>query len=171
MKSSSTDKKTSKGKNDKKTNTIEYNILQGDLRFIADKETIKIKAGDTITLKGIGNFLSGKYFVQDVTRSLSASGYQHSATVIKTDFGDSLKGKTTSTSSVKKPTTSKKTTKKKVVKKPAQKVHKLKKGENLWVLAKKYYGNGNKYTVLAKANNIPESKFRKLPIGLKVIIP
>ncbi len=32
--------------------------------------------------------------------------------------------------------------------------YKVKKGDCLWNLAKKYYGDGSKYTVLAKANNI-----------------
>ena len=67
------------------------NTLSGSLSFIATPDTIQIKAGDTITLKGLGKYLSGDYYVQDVTRNISKDGYSHSATVIRTDFGTSLK--------------------------------------------------------------------------------
>lgn len=97
MTSSNSNPNSSTGSAEKKYNTIEYNILTGQLKFIATKETIKLTAGDTVKLNGLGKYLSGLYFVQDVTRQISKEGYSHSATVIKTDFGNSLKKTSTST--------------------------------------------------------------------------
>lgn len=164
MTSSNSNPNSSTGSAEKKYNTIEYNILTGQLKFIATKETIKLTAGDTVKLNGLGKYLSGLYFVQDVTRQISKEGYSHSATVIKTDFGNSLKKTSTST-------VDKKVPKKKKPKKASQRIHYLKAGECLWSVARKYYGNGAQYPKIAKANGISPSQYRRLPIGLKLIIP
>ena len=164
MTSSNSNPNSSTGSAEKKYNTIEYNILTGQLKFIATKETIKLTAGDTVKLNGLGKYLSGLYFVQDVTRQISKEGYSHSATVIKTDFGNSLKKTSTST-------VDKKVPKKKKPKKTSQRIHYLKAGECLWSVARKYYGNGAQYPKIANANGISPSQYRRLPIGLKLIIP
>lgn len=80
LKSTNSDKKSSTGSVEKKYNTIEINTLEGSLSFIVTEETIKLKAGDTVKLEGLGKFLSGNYYVQDVTRQISSSGYSHNAT-------------------------------------------------------------------------------------------
>ena len=94
MTSSDTDKNSSRGKAEKKYNNIEINTLTGNLNYIVTPQTVKLSAGDTVKLKGLGKYLSGNYYVQDVTRQISSSGYTHSATLIKTDFGKTLKLKT-----------------------------------------------------------------------------
>ena len=45
----------------------------------------------------------------------------------------------------------------------------VKKGDTLWGIAKKYYGNGSKYPTIAKANNIinPDN----IKVGQKLLIP
>lgn len=171
MTSSNSNPNSSTGSAEKKYNTIEYNILTGQLKFIATKETIKLTAGDTVKLNGLGKYLSGLYFVQDVTRQISKEGYSHSATVIKTDFGNSLKKTSTSTVDKKVPKKKKGTQPAKKPKKTSQRIHYLKAGECLWSVARKYYGNGAQYPKIAKANNISPSQYRRLPIGLKLIIP
>ena len=171
MTSSNSNPNSSTGSAEKKYNTIEYNILTGQLKFIATKETIKLTAGDTVKLNGLGKYLSGLYFVQDVTRQISKEGYSHSATVIKTDFGNSLKKTSTSTVDKKVPKKKKGTQPAKKPKKTSQRIHYLKAGECLWSVARKYYGNGAQYPKIAKANNISPSQYRSLPIGLKLIIP
>lgn len=93
MSSSNTDGNSSTGKTEKKYNTIIINTLQGTLSFIATEKTIKLNAGDTVKLEGLGRYLSGNYYVKDITRSIGANGYSHNATLIKTDFGKSLKPK------------------------------------------------------------------------------
>ena len=152
--SSNSNKNSSTGSTEKKYNYIEINTLSGTLNFIVTEETIKLKAGDTVKLKGLGSYLSGNYYVQDLTRQISSNGYSHSATLIKTDFGKSLK---TSTSTTKKKTAPKTTKKeKKVTSTPkassAKRTYTVKRGDCLWNIAKRFYGNGAKYTKIYDAN-------------------
>jgi len=56
------------------------------------------------------------------------------------------------TSSTKKTTTGTKQTTKKSTKNTKAKTYKVKKGDTLWAIAKKYYGAGNKYTKIYNAN-------------------
>lgn len=154
---SSTPKATSStGSTEKKYNYIEINTLEGTLQFIVTNETIKLKAGDTVKLKGLGKSLSGNYYVKDMNRQISSNGYSHSASLIRTDFGDKLK---TSTTSEKKKTPEKPKTKKVASpkqktqsKKPAQRTYTVKRGDCLWNIAKRYYGNGALYTKIYDAN-------------------
>lgn len=147
--SSNPSKNTSTGAVEKKYNTIEINTLQGSLNFIVTEETIKLKAGDTVKLNGLGKFLSGNYYVKEVTRQVSSSGYSHSATVIRTDYGKTLKLNTTTTEKTSTPPT------------PAepvasndtpQRTYTVKKGDCLWNIAKQFYGNGAAYTKIYDAN-------------------
>ena len=166
--SSSTDKDSSTGETEKKYNTIEYNTLSGTLNFISTNKTIKLKAGDTVTIKGIGKYLSGKYYVQDVTRSISSSGYSHSATLIKTDMGTSLKLSTTKAE--------KKTTKLVKSNAPsqeptAQRTYTVKKGDCLWNIAKKFYGNGALYTKIYDANTKAIASPNLIYVGQVFVIP
>lgn len=166
--SSSSDSSSAQGATEKDYNLIEYNILTGDLSFIPDKKTIKIKAGDTITLDGLGKYLSGDYYVQDVTRTINSSGYSHTATLIKTDFGATLKTSNSGSASAKETSTVDSTA---TDSKNTSKTHVLKKGQTLWGLAVIYYNDGSKYPKIAEANNVTPEQFTKLPIGKKITIP
>ena len=145
---SSSSKNDSSGQVEKKYNYIEVNTLSGTLNFIVNEDTIKLKAGDTVKLNGLGKYLSGNYYVKDITRQISSSGYSHSATLIKTDVGSSLKTSTKSKDK-KKPV-------KKVTSSPskstAERTYTVKKGDCLWNIAKKFYGNGSAYTKIYDAN-------------------
>lgn len=152
--SSSPSKNTSTGSTEKKYNYIEINTLQGTLNFIVTEQTIKLKAGDTVKLKGLGKYLSGNYYVKDITRQISSNGYSHSATLIKTDFGSSLKTKTKTTAkkdtAPKKPA-AKKESSPKTADSP-KRTYTVKKGDCLWNIAKQFYGNGAAYTKIYDAN-------------------
>jgi len=54
---------------------------------------------------------------------------------------------------------------------PGQKIHTVTKADNagFWGIAKKYYGNGKYYTLIAKAN--PKVKSGSLKVGQQLIIP
>lgn len=168
----STDSKSSKGKVEKENNYIEINTLEGTLNYIATPETIKITAGDTIKLNGLGINLSGNYYVKSVTRQFSASGYINSAVLIKTDMGTSLK-ETTKNGGKDRPTTTVSST-------PSKKVryYTVKKGDTLKKIAKKFYNSSSKKYVdkIYKANkklikyNKATSKYI-IKVGQKIIIP
>ena len=73
---------------------LEYNTLEGDLVLRAKAGVLKITQDTTIELAGVGNYLSGLYYVSAVRYSLDASsGFTMSCTLIKTGFGSSLKVK------------------------------------------------------------------------------
>ena len=173
LSSSSSNKNESKGSVEKKYNTIEINTLNGTLNFIVTEETIKLKAGDTVKLQGLGKYLSGDYYVKDITRQVSKNGYSHSATLIKTDFGNSLK--TVSKTSAKKNSTKKDSTKKKVSSssssKSAQRTYTVKKGDCLWNIAKKFYGNGALYTKIYDANTNKIANPNLIYVGQVFVIP
>ena len=174
LSSSSSNKNESKGSVEKQYNTIEINTLNGTLNFVATEETIKLKAGDTVKLQGLGKYLSGDYYVKDITRQVSKNGYSHSATLIKTDFGNSLK--TVSKTSAKNNNNTKKdSTKKKVSSssssKSAQRTYTVKKGDCLWNIAKKFYGNGALYTKIYDANTNKIANPNLIYVGQVFVIP
>lgn len=164
--SSDSDKDSSTGSVEKKYNTIEMNTLEGTLNFIVTEQTIKLKSGDTVKLKGFGKYLSGNYYVKDITRQISSNGYSHSATLIKTDFGKSLKlssskdnkKKTEKVSSSSKASDSKRT-------------YTVKKGDCLWKIAKQFYGNGALYTKIYDANTNKIANPNIIHVGQVLVIP
>ena len=161
------DKDNSAGSVGKQYNTIELNTLSGTLNFIVTEETIKLRAGDTVSLQGIGKHLSGSYYVKDITRQISNNGYSHSATLIKTDFGKSLKITTD--------TTQKKTESSSVPSSPqasnAQRTYTVKKGDTLWKIAKQYYGNGALYNKIFDANTKQIANPNLIYVGQVFVIP
>lgn len=173
LSSSSSNKDESKGSVEKQYNTIEINTLSGTLNFVASEETIKLKAGDTVKLQGLGKYLSGDYYVKDITRQVSKNGYSHSATLIKTDFGNSLK--TVSKTSAKNNNTKKESTEEKVSSssssKSAQRTYTVKKGDCLWNIAKKFYGNGALYTKIYDANTNKIANPNLIYVGQVFVIP
>ena len=173
LSSSSSNKDESKGSVEKQYNTIEINTLSGTLNFVASEETIKLKAGDTVKLQGLGKYLSGDYYVKDITRQVSKNGYSHSATLIKTDFGNSLK--TASKTSAKNNNTKKESTEEKVSSssssKSAQRTYTVKKGDCLWNIAKKFYGNGALYTKIYDANTNKIANPNLIYVGQVFVIP
>lgn len=163
--SSTSDKDTGTGVVEKKYNTIELNTLNGTLSFIVTEETIKLRAGDTVKLEGLGKYLSGNYYIKDITRQISSNGYSHSATLIKTDFGKSLKvSGSSSKKQEQKSTSSPKADE-------AKRTYTVKKGDCLWKIAKQFYGNGAQYGKIYDANTNQIADPDLIYIGQVFIIP
>lgn len=163
--SSTSDGKTGTGIVEKKYNTIELNTLNGTLSFIVTEETIKLRAGDTVKLEGLGKYLSGNYYVKDITRQISSNGYSHSATLIKTDFGKSLKvSGSTSKSEAQKATSSPKADE-------AKRTYTVKKGDCLWKIAKQYYGDGAQWGKIYDANTNQIANPDLIYVGQVFVIP
>lgn len=148
--SSNPDKNTSAGSVEKRYNYIEINTLSGSLNFIVTEETIKLKAGDTVKLNNLGKFLSGDYYVQDVTRQISNNGYSHTATLIRTDVGNSLKSSTSTTEKAPPPAPQPEPSPQQAS--SAQRTYTVKKGDCLWNIAKQFYGNGASWNKIYDAN-------------------
>ena len=175
LSSSNTDGDSSTGATEKEYNYIELNTLSGQLAYIATEQTVKLRAGDTVYLLGLGKYLSGRYYVKEVTRSINSNGYTHSAIVMRTDFGDSLKLETNKdgmfsfegayvTNSRKKGvyfSTNKAST-------TPQRIHTVTKGETLWSIAKDYYGDGSKTDKIIDAET--GNKVKNIKVGQKLII-
>ena len=164
--SSTSDNDSSTGDVEKKYNEIEVNTLNGTLSFIVTEETIKLKAGDTVRLEGLGTHLSGNYYVKDVTRQIGSNGYSHSATLIKTDFGNSLKVK--SSDSV---PTDEKSVQSTPQANTAQRTYTVVKGDTLWKIAKQFYDNGSSYTKIYDANTNQIADPNLIYIGQVFVIP
>lgn len=69
----------------------EIRTLEGDLELRPSKSSIRLNIADTVKLSGLGKYLSGLYYVSEITRTISSDGYTQSVKVIKTGFGSSLK--------------------------------------------------------------------------------
>lgn len=164
--SSNSNSNSSAGAVEQEYNNIEINTLEGTLTFIVTEETIKLQAGDTVKLEGIGKYLSGDYYVKEVTRQISSNGYTHEATLIKTDFGKSLKLNSTVTEKVEEKTVSSTPQSN-----TSQRIYTVKKGDSLWKIAKQFYGDGAMYTKIYDANTNIVAKPNLIYIGQQLIIP
>lgn len=153
-------KDSAQSKAEEEYNEIDYYNLQGSLSYIATPSTIKIKAGDTITIKGVGKYLSGNYYVVSVNRKLDSSGYSHTAEVVRMNFGSS---KVSTTPTQPKP--------KEVPQAPITRTYTVVKGDSLWSIAKKMYGNGAKYTTIFEANKDKIKNPSLIYVGQVLTIP
>lgn len=76
-----------------KAKKFEFKNLQGELELTPTLKNFSIVRGSTIHLSGVGKYLSGFYFVTARTISISNNGAMSiKLKVVKTKFGDSLKG-------------------------------------------------------------------------------
>lgn len=195
----STSKKTPKGTVEKKVNKKTIRTLEGSLKVLVTNSTLKIKVGDTIYLRGLGKFLSGKYYVSAVERTLDGSnGYSQTCTVIKTNFRKTIKisaSKSEKKTKVKASKTqvndmnvagSAAKKKRKIVavkskddeisasiaeKSVLHKQHVVDKGETLYSIARKLYGDATRAKDIAELNGVTDATYTNLSLGQKLLLP
>lgn len=172
--STNTDNDSSPGATEKEYNYIEMNTLSGQIAYIATESTIKLTAGDTVFLLGLGKYLSGLYYVKEVTRSINSNGYTQSAVIMRTDVGDNIKliNSTDSFSNEGECVTNDRKkgiyySYSKASTKP-QRIHTVTLGETLWSIAKDYYGDGSKTDKIIDAET--GNKAENIKVGQKLII-
>lgn len=130
---------------------------------------INLRVRDIVNLQGLGKNLSGGYYLEEVNFELSDKGIRQTITVSKNAFGASINAPKpgTGNNTGNKPQEVSPTN-------PQRRTHVLKRGECLWSLAVKYYGNGSKWQHIAKANGIDvnnDYQIRHIPDGKELIIP
>lgn len=77
----------------KKVKEINFKNLEGDVELTPTPKNFRIMAGMTVYIAGVGKFLSGFYYVMNRSINISGSNAMTiNLSVIKTNFGDSLKG-------------------------------------------------------------------------------
>ena len=176
VKDSSSSKNTATSKSTKKANKKTLRTLVGNLAMVPNENSIKVVPRSTIKLNGLGKYLSGNYYVESVERTIDTSGYSQSAVVIKTDFRNSLKiyakypdekSKVADYESIYKKNLAKY---KKKHKNAKPKKHIVKKKETLYTISKKYFKSTRYAKVLGSINGLPKSKWKKLPVGYRLVI-
>lgn len=72
----------------KEQNTIERYFLSGEGKVVP---TTDIKARTTIRLSGLGKFISGLFYIEEVVSNWSNSGFSQSIKVSRNAVGDNIK--------------------------------------------------------------------------------
>jgi nucleoid-associated protein YgaU len=148
-------------------------VVEGNATVIADPEFI---SNATINMAGLGKVMSGNYYVERVVHTWSREGYTQELELRSNTAGGM---KPTPIQPPAKQTTRKEKPQTKAVPAP-QKTHIVKKGETLWSIASKYYGNGSQWTKIWNANKtgmIARDKRNEqnpghwLHIGYSLLIP
>jgi nucleoid-associated protein YgaU len=144
-------------KADKKTQEREFN-LEGTAQVLIPNP--HLKARRAMNFLGLGKLFSGEYRVTTVTHVINTSGYDQTLDVKRNAFGIIDQPSKTVNSGRKDPVK---------LEKIPEDGYIIKKGDTLWRLAQRFYGDGSKYTKIVKANNIKNPN--SLQVGKKIIIP
>ena len=141
----------------------EVAVLEGDIDTL--EPYMELDARQTIRLEGVGEALTGLYYVTEVDFELSGTEFKQSLKVERNGFGDytkaydiAIKGKKTVQSDAVKPVTNNKT-------------YKVKKGDTLYSISKKYYGSSKYVDTIYKANKSKIKNKNVLKVGITLTLP
>ncbi len=76
---------------EQKTVTKTINVLEGSLDVIPDTGIMGRKLMQTLQLNGLGKYLTGKYYIEEITRTHDSNGFTISLTVSRSDFRSTIK--------------------------------------------------------------------------------
>jgi nucleoid-associated protein YgaU len=146
-------------KADKEVKEVEYN-LEGSVSVAFPNPHLRARKG--INLWGLGTNYSGLYRVETVVNTINCrSGYDQNVEVKRNAF--------IAKSPQPKQGSSSRDDKNKVSNPGKNQEYIVKSGDNLWTIAKKFYGKGSEYPRIAKVNGITNPS--SLKPGQKLIIP
>lgn len=153
----------------KKSNNVlwvesEWN-LEGTCSIVP---SLHMVASKLVTMKGIGASLSGDWWISSVTHTIDvgSNGYSMELNLIRNAIGDTPKKKKTPAEQSKTRKPKKKTT----THSASKKTYRVKSGDSLWTIAKRFYGDGNLYSKIKAANSALKNT-NDLYIGQELIIP
>ena len=143
----------------------ELNVLQGDIKL--KTPNFNIVPQKTIRLEGIGTSLTGLYYIESTSISITKDGVTQSVTVSRNGFTDTIKMNNAIAPSQKSPA---KSIPKKQTAKPSR-THTVRRGDTLWGIAKKYYGKGTLWPKIYNANKSKIKNPHWIYPGQKFTIP
>ena len=147
----------------------EINVLEGDIKLRTPD--FSIVPQKSVRLEGIGTALTGLYYIESSTISVTKDGVEQTISVSRNGFTDTVKMNNATAPTNKSPA---KTPTKTPAKKPAEKTaqsYTVKRGDNLWNIAKKYYGKGSLWTKIYNANKGKIKNPNLIYPGQKFTIP
>lgn len=147
--------------------SIEKDLLRGEASIVPET---KIKSRGTIELDGLGKYVSGLYYVEQVKRTWGADGFSQTLELSRNALGQSIK-KGLIPQAKPKELTNEYSDRDIVSPNVEKRIHIVVSGDTLFKIATKYYGNGNLFTKIASANNIKEKDYGKIQVGARLIIP
>jgi LysM repeat protein len=109
----------------------------------------RIRSTQVVTLKGLGNSLSGKWWVNNVTYQIQGGGLSVQANLIRDAFGKDTPEETSQN-----PDADRKAEITPEIDTTNQQEYVVKDGDSLWMIALRFYGDGSQYIKIAQANNI-----------------
>lgn len=131
-----------------KSREIEYDLEGSAQIHPSPKFSNGITARQVIEFQGMGTNFSGNYYLASVTHTINRGGYSMGLEVLRNNF--EWKVAETKTTPPAKPTPKPIPPKQEPAPKGTN--YTVKKGDTLWAIAKRYYGNGALYTKIVEAN-------------------
>ena len=150
----------------------EINVLEGSIKLRTPD--FSIVPQKTIRLEGIGSALTGLYYIESSTISVTKDGVEQTISVSRNGFTDTVMMNNAKAPTNKSPAKIPKG-EAPFIKKPAEKKiaksYSVKKGDSHWKIAKKQYGKGSSWTKIYNANKDKIKNPNLIYPGQKFTIP
>ena len=141
----------------------EVSVLQGDIDVL--EPFMDLDARETVRLEGVGEALTGLYYITEVNFELSGNSFTQSLKVERNGFGDytkaydiAIRNKGTIQSNV-------------IQSESVNKTHVVKTGETLYSIAIQYYGDSKYANNIYEANRYSIRNKNALEVGITLVLP
>lgn len=147
---STTAKDTQQGTQNTATTKVQEQIYEYCEGIVGLLPNPAYKAKTIYCIQGVGNIFNGNYYLKKVRHTIGSDGYTVEADVCKMD-NTSIK-EFSSSQSTRPQVDAVPQSKPVAPSQPSYSMYKIVKGDTLWAIAKKYYGNGALYNKIYQAN-------------------